>query len=179
MKKYRRPIVLVFGTFDLLHAGHRSFLRQAKQCGSTLIVVVSRDVNAKRLKGSLPVQPEKARLAAVKNISCVSRAVLAQKDPRQRFSLIQRINPDVLALGYDQTHFTDHLTEELRSRGLHCRVVRLKPYRPEQYKTSIIREALPELMGHHVGYPIPAFPDLIGDGDGARGISHFGLFPPQ
>ena len=35
--------VMVFGTFDRLHDGHRFFLREAEKLGTTLFIVVARD----------------------------------------------------------------------------------------------------------------------------------------
>ena len=43
--------VMVFGSFDPLHDGHRSLFRQARKHGDELVVVVARDVNIARLKG--------------------------------------------------------------------------------------------------------------------------------
>ena len=46
-----RKRVLVFGTFDLLHQGHRYFLTQARRFGDTLIAVVARDEFVEERKG--------------------------------------------------------------------------------------------------------------------------------
>lgn len=137
--------VLAFGTFDLLHAGHRSFLQQAAKLGTTLIVAVSRDANVKRLKGRRPVNDERHRLTAVISIPYVTKAILASADPSRRFTLIKRIRPSVIALGYDQTHYTDNLAAELAERGIRVRVVRLKPHRPHIYKSTILRKTLAPL----------------------------------
>ena len=45
--------VMVFGTFDYLHEGHKDFFRQAKQYGDELVVVVARDETVKQIKGKL------------------------------------------------------------------------------------------------------------------------------
>lgn len=135
-------VILAFGTFDVLHDGHRSFLRQAKQLGTTLIVSIGRDVTVKRLKGHTPINNEHTRLRAVAALPYVDRAVLASKDPTQRFSVIKRFKPDVIALGYDQTHFTVNLAVELAAIGIRCDIVRLKPHRPDRYKSSLIKARL-------------------------------------
>lgn len=135
-------LVLVFGTFDVLHDGHRSFLQQAKKLGTTLIVSVGRDVTVKRLKGRTPLNNEHARLEAIAVLPYVDKAVLASEDPKQRFSIIKRFKPDVIALGYDQTHFTVNLAVELASIGIRCDIVRLKPHRPDRYKSSLIKASL-------------------------------------
>ena len=138
-----RPVrVLVFGTFDLLHPGHRSFLRQAKKLGTQLIVAVGRDTVVRKLKRVRLHQNEEHRLRVVAGVRIVSRALLAPKDPRQRFEFIVRVNPSIIALGYDQTHYTEHLSAALKKHGLICSVVRLRPYRPRLYKSSILRQGL-------------------------------------
>lgn len=134
--------VLVFGTFDILHAGHRSFLRQAARIGTELVAAVGRDAVVRKLKGRRPIQSESKRRLSVSRLPEVDRAVLASKNPAQRFEFIRRIGPDVIALGYDQTFYTDHLRSELRRRGIRCRVVRLRAYRAKQFKSSLLRTRL-------------------------------------
>ena len=43
--------VLVFGSFDLLHEGHKHFFNEAKKLGNTLYVVVAKDSSIKSFKG--------------------------------------------------------------------------------------------------------------------------------
>lgn len=134
--------VLVFGTFDVLHEGHRSFLEQARKLGDTLIVSIARDVTVTRLKGATPLHSERKRRAAIAALPFVDRAVLAATNPAQRYSIIKRFKPNVIALGYDQTHFTTNLAVELARIGIRCRIVRLKPFHPERYKSSLIKAGL-------------------------------------
>ncbi|MBI4092338.1 MAG: FAD synthase [Candidatus Kerfeldbacteria bacterium] len=134
--------VLVFGTFDLLHAGHRSFLKQAKRLGKNLIVAVGRDSVVTKLKRRQPVQSERQRLRIVAALPYVKRTVLASKNPWHRFAFIKKLKPDIIALGYDQRHFTTNLRRELKAHGINCRVVRLKPYQPQHFKSSLLRKRL-------------------------------------
>ena len=70
--------VLCCGTFDYLHPGHISFLRQASRLGSELFVVVARDENVKRIKGRFPDQDEQERKARIEELDFVDDAVLAR-----------------------------------------------------------------------------------------------------
>ncbi len=134
-----KPIrVLVFGTFDRLHPGHLDFFRQAKALGTHLIVGVGRDTVVHRIKGKLPRNNETARKNAVENCGLTNEVLLLSENPAERFSWIKRINPDVIALGYDQAAFTETLSDDLVRHGIQCSIVRLKPYRPETYKSSKI-----------------------------------------
>ncbi len=129
--------VMVFGSFDPLHEGHRSLFRQAKRLGERLIVVVARDANIRRLKQREPRADEQTRLEAVKNEPLVDWAVLGA--PEDFFSVIERERPDVLLLGYDQTTFAEEeLRAALRERGLHTVIRRGTAFHPERYKSSLL-----------------------------------------
>lgn len=127
--------VLVAGTFDFLHSGHVSFFGQAKRYGDHLTVIVARDSTVKKIKGRAPIHHEKERLALVKSIRIVDRAVLGDRtDP---YKVIARLRPQIICLGYDQTHgFARGLADVLTRRRLKTRVVTLKPFHPERLKSS-------------------------------------------
>lgn len=129
--------VLVFGTFDKLHPGHLNFLKQAKKLGGFLIVVVARDQTVLRVKGHKPIENEKDRLKNLKNIHLANQVILGHSsDPYQ---VIKKSKPDVITLGYDQNIFIDGLTCFLTKEKLKTKVVRLKPHRPEIFKSSLRR----------------------------------------
>lgn len=131
--------VLVFGTFDLFHEGHRAFLRQARECGDALTVIVARDVNATRIKGGKPIDREQTRLANVSSDPHVTEARLGYEDRADVYHVLDDVKPDVICLGYDQHGFADQLPAELVLRGYSIPVVRLKAYEPKKYKSSILR----------------------------------------
>lgn len=135
----KRHRVLVFGTFDIFHPGHRSFFRQAKKLGTELIVAVGRDRVVRRLKKHQPRNSETARLARIASEPTVDRAILAPRDPRRRWQFIRSLKPKIIALGYDQTHYTENLETELKTRGIYAQIVRLRAHRPHLYKGSILR----------------------------------------
>ncbi len=132
--------VLVFGTFDLLHPGHKWFLRQAVKLGNALTVVVARDRNVLKLKGRSPAQNERLRLQAVRRLACVTHALLGQKEFNHRYALVIKIKPAVIALGYDQRTRSQSIKRDLTKLGLRPRLVRLKPFHPELYKSSLLRK---------------------------------------
>jgi FAD synthetase len=137
IKKKSKPVkkVLAFGTFDILHAGHENFLKQAKKQGDYLIVVVARDKTVAGLKGRIPKNREKARLDSVKQSGLADRAVLGSLG--DKYAAIKKYRPDMICLGYDQKYFTENLITKLAEFGLaRTRVVRLKPYKARIYKSS-------------------------------------------
>ena len=130
--------ILVFGTFDLLHAGHLDFLRQARDLGDELHVVVARDQTVMTIKGHASEQNELVRQANLQAQPEVTQAHLGNLGDKYR--IIEQIKPDIIALGYDQTSFTKGLPEALKKRGLTPEIIRLQPFHPELYKTSLIRQ---------------------------------------
>lgn len=134
MKKKK---VLVFGTFDIFHKGHESFLRQAKRHGETLVVVVARDETVKEVKGKLPRNKEKDRLERIWKSRLAEEAVLGGL--KNKYAIIRKIEPDAICLGYDQAAFVDKLREKLLAFGMgDVKIKRLKAYRPEVFKSSLI-----------------------------------------
>jgi len=76
-----RTVVFTNGVFDILHAGHVGFLRQAKELGDILVVGVNTDRSARRLKGEgRPITGERDRLALVAALEGVDHAVLFDED---------------------------------------------------------------------------------------------------
>ncbi|MBI5466389.1 MAG: adenylyltransferase/cytidyltransferase family protein [Candidatus Kerfeldbacteria bacterium] len=132
--------ILLFGNFDLLHPGHLNLFRQAKRHGQRLIVVVSRDAVAKQVRGHSLAQSETVRLAAVKASPYVYQARLGDRTPNHNFHLVKLIKPDVLCLGYDQKWKIPTIRKRLKSVGLLPQIIRLKPYHPEKFKSSLMRK---------------------------------------
>ncbi len=133
--------VMVFGTFDMLHEGHLDFFRQARSLVSDpqLIVSIARDRSTERVKGARPKHTELERLALVEACDLVDEVVLG--DAEGFIAHIVQADPEIIALGYDQNgEYVKELQAELSNAGLETRIVRLKPFKPEIYKTSKLRE---------------------------------------
>lgn len=135
-----RKKVMVFGTFDVFHKGHENFFEQAREYGEYLIVVVARDKTVARVKGKLPKNNEISRLDVIKQSAQADKVILGNRADTYR--RIKEIKPQVIALGYDQTVFTDDLRKKLDEFNLSStKIIRLKPYKPEKYKTSILESS--------------------------------------
>ena len=135
MKQELQKKVMAFGTFDIFHKGHENFLEQARQCGDCLIVVVARDKTVAEVKGNLPQNNEQARLKTVVKSGLADKMVLGNL--KDKYKIIEKFKPDVICLGYDQQAFTESLEEKLKEYNLlNTKIVRLKSYCPEKYKSS-------------------------------------------
>ena len=100
-QSYRRDgkrIVFTNGCFDLLHVGHVSYLREARQFGDVLIVAVNSDRGVSRLKGpGRPVIGEQARARLLEALDCVDHVMIFDEETPHR--TLRAIRPDVLVKG--------------------------------------------------------------------------------
>ena len=93
-------IVMTNGCFDILHAGHVSYLRQARQLGNRLIVAVNDDESVHRLKGEeRPINNLAQRMEVLAALEYVDWVVPFSEDTPER--LICNILPDILVKGGD------------------------------------------------------------------------------
>lgn len=93
-------IIMTNGCFDVLHAGHVSYLEEAKGLGDRLIVAVNDDASVRRLKGeSRPVNKLEDRLLVLAGLAAVDWVVPFSDDTPA--SLIAELLPDVLVKGGD------------------------------------------------------------------------------
>ncbi len=134
--------VLVFGTFDILHPGHKYFLKQAKTYGDALIAVIARDLTVKQVKHEFPVNNERQRLEQVQKTEYVDKAILGSTG-NDKYRIIEEINPDVICLGYDQTAFVQDLEAKLLEKSLKSEIVRIDAYKPSKYKSSYFKKQNP------------------------------------
>jgi len=131
--------VMIFGSFDVLHEGHRYLFRKAKEHGDKLIVVVARDSRYKELRGYTPKYHDYERLEFVAEEEDVDEVLLG--DIHDVHTLIREHKPEVIVLGYDQKNYVSDLREKLDSFGLrNTEIVRLDAYKPEKYKSSLLKE---------------------------------------
>jgi FAD synthetase len=146
-KTLKRRVVLASGVFDLLHLGHVKFLEEAKKAGgrnAELLVIVARDSTVQRMKGRKPIMPEDQRRALVESLRVVDEAVLGLED-FDIGDVIERVKPDVIALGYDQRDMEAGVRKYVNKHGLDVEVVRLGKFEKDELSSSSkIREKIVE-----------------------------------
>lgn len=99
-----RKLVFTNGAFDVLHAGHVTYLNFARSQGDALVVGLNSDASVKRYKGDKrPVNCEQDRATVLAALECVDFVVVFDEDePRD---LIAELLPDVLVKGADWAHY--------------------------------------------------------------------------
>jgi D-beta-D-heptose 7-phosphate kinase/D-beta-D-heptose 1-phosphate adenosyltransferase len=137
-KRRDERIVFTNGCFDILHAGHVSYLEEAKSCGDRLIVAVNDDASVSRLKGTgRPVNPLEDRMAVLAGLAAVDWVVpFAEDTPAE---LIAKIVPHVLVKGGDYRVEDIAGGDTVRKHGGEVRVLRFKPGRSTTALLDAIR----------------------------------------
>jgi len=93
-------IVMTNGCFDILHAGHVTYLQQAREQGDRLIVAVNVDETVRKLKGEdRPVNPLEHRMRMLAALACVDWVLPFEEETPAR--LICEVLPDILVKGGD------------------------------------------------------------------------------
>jgi len=93
-------IVMTNGCFDILHAGHVTYLQQAREQGNRLIVAVNVDETVRKLKGEdRPVNPLEHRMRMLAALECVDWVLPFEEETPER--LICEVLPDILVKGGD------------------------------------------------------------------------------
>jgi len=134
----RSRLVVVFagGVFDIIHPGHIFTLSSAKKLGDVLVVSVARDKTVRRSKGRDPLNDESKRVELVGSLRYVDVALLGSET--DIFDTVEKVGPDIIALGYDQKHNEGELAAEAERKGLRLKVVRLGSPMPNIKSSDII-----------------------------------------
>ena len=93
-------LVFTNGCFDILHAGHVTYLEQARKLGERLVVAVNSDDSVRQLKGpGRPINPADRRMAVLAGLEAVDWVVSFDDDTP--CELLRLLRPDILVKGGD------------------------------------------------------------------------------
>lgn len=94
-------VIFTNGCFDILHKGHVTYLAQAADFGTKLVIGINADESVRRLgKGDdRPINSEDARALLIASLGFVDGVVVFNDDTPIR--LIEQLQPDVLVKGAD------------------------------------------------------------------------------
>jgi D-beta-D-heptose 7-phosphate kinase/D-beta-D-heptose 1-phosphate adenosyltransferase len=99
-RRQGQRIAFTNGCFDVLHAGHVQYLREARAQADLLVVGLNSDAGVRALKGpSRPVNPAEARAQVLAALEAVD--YLTVFDEPTPLELIRAVRPDVLVKGAD------------------------------------------------------------------------------
>jgi len=100
LKREGKKVVFTNGCFDILHAGHTRYLREASKLGDVLILALNSDSSVRAIKGPMrPIVPEDERAEVVASLDSVDYVTLF--DELTPLELIEHLRPDVIVKGGD------------------------------------------------------------------------------
>ena len=128
-------VVFVGGVFDLLHPGHIHTLKSAKSYGDILVVIVATTATALKLKKNRNIyHDEVQRQELVASLSFVDLSLIGKEGTL--YDTVSFVQPDIIALGYDQTHNEKEIQKNCLERGLKLSIVRLSSPIPKIKSTD-------------------------------------------
>ncbi len=137
LRRGGKKIVFTNGCFDILHAGHARYLREAAALGGILVVGLNSDASVRRLKGAgRPVQTVRDRAYLLASLACVTYVAVFSEDTPA--ALIRDVDPHVLVKGEDWKGKEIVGSDFVRARGGSVRTIRLLPGRST---TAILHRA--------------------------------------
>ena len=123
-KKDSKKIVFTNGCFHLLHAGHITYLDEAKKLGDRLIVALNSDSSVKKLKGAKrPIHKLKERAKQIAALDSVDWVTSFSEDTPLK--LIKELEPDVLVKGKDYKVKDIAGSKEVLSKGGQVKTIKL------------------------------------------------------
>ncbi len=138
-------VVLSGGVFDIIHPGHISTLNAAKALGDVLVVVVATDNTSEKMKKRKPLHSQEQRQELVNSLSMVDLCLVGQE--ADIFKTVNRVRPQIIALGYDQVHQEKFITDGCKRINLDAKVARLQSPTPEISSSKIEKEYGEDIHG--------------------------------
>jgi len=135
-----RNLVVTNGCFDLLHAGHVSYLETARSEGDVLLVGLNGDESVRQRKGpSRPVNPQADRARVLAALACVDAVCIFPEKSAARFLALAQ--PDIYVKGGDYTLETLNQEERRNVESAGGRIV-LIPFVPGHSTSSLLEKIL-------------------------------------
>ena len=137
MRAAGKKLVVTNGCFDILHAGHVTYLAAARGLGDALLVGLNSDASVRALKKgpSRPVNPEGDRATVLAALAAVDGVCIFEEVDALRF--LSEVQPDIYAKGGDYTIDTINQPERRLIEGAGGKVVIL-PGVPGRSTTNVL-----------------------------------------
>ena len=140
-----KKIVLAGGVFDIIHPGHIHTLNAAKALGDVLVVAIATDKTAEKMKKRPPLHNQELRRELVSCLTMVDRAIVGHEN--DIFETVKEIKPDIIVLGYDQTHQEKFIGDGCKRINLDVEIVRLQSPVPDLSSSEIEKKYGEDIHG--------------------------------
>jgi len=135
-----KKLVVTNGCFDLLHAGHITYLEAARNMGDALLVGVTGDSSVRQLKGAgRPLTIETDRALVLAALESVNAACIFAELTAIRFLTLAQ--PDIYVKGGDNTLATINQEERQLVEKMGGKVV-IAPGVPGKSTTALVDKIL-------------------------------------
>ncbi len=131
-------VVMCGGVFDIIHHGHTHALNAARTLGDVLVVIVASDQTVKKAKKVMMHHDACTRRRIVGALAAVDVCMVGHDS--DIFASVDMVRPDIIALGYDQTHHTAQIEAGCRRLGLGTQVVRLESPVPDVTSSDLKKD---------------------------------------
>jgi len=102
LRTENRSLVVTNGCFDILHAGHVTYLDAARREGDVLLIGLNADESVRRIKGpTRPINCESDRATVLAGLAAVDAVTVFTED--DALHLLETVKPDVYVKGGDYT----------------------------------------------------------------------------
>ena len=140
-----KKIVLAGGVFDIIHPGHIHTLNAAKALGDVLVVAIATDRTAEKMKKRPPLHNQELRRELVNCLTMVDSAIVGHEN--DIFETVKEIKPDIIVLGYDQTHQEKFIGDGCKRINLDVEIVRLQSPVPDLSSSEIEKKYGEDIHG--------------------------------
>jgi len=133
-----KQLVVTNGCFDLLHAGHVTYLEQARNLGDALLIGLNADLGVRQLKGpDRPVNSQDDRAAVLAALESVSAVCIFNELTATLF--LAEVNPDIYVKGGDYTIDTVPQEERRMVEKLGGKIAFI-PFVPGKSTTGLLKK---------------------------------------
>ena len=136
-------VVLVGGCFDILHLGHITFLKKAKNLGEKLVVLLESDQNIQKNKGNnRPINNQENRAKILESLRMVDQVVRLpeMKTDDEYLNIIKKIRPTVIAVSEKDKNLVNKTNQAIQVGVKLIKVTKLIPHQSTSRLIEIITE---------------------------------------
>jgi FAD synthetase len=131
--------VFIFGVFDGVHDGHRFFITEAQKLGEPVIISVARDEVSFDLKGRKPKYSLQERMHTLEELF-PETTVIPGDATTGSWEGLQKYQPNVIALGYDQTDLKDALETARGILGFPFELITIPDHRGDELHSRLLNK---------------------------------------
>jgi glycerol-3-phosphate cytidylyltransferase len=128
------------GVFDLFHIGHLNIIKKSKKKCDFLIVAVSNDQLAFKLKKKKPVIPFKERIEIIKSLKYVDRVIEEKVDDKTKVKKKYKINVIFKGDDWKNTNKWINLQKKLKKQNVRVEFLRYTKKTSSTLITKILKK---------------------------------------